>query len=152
MKKFEFNRIAATRPKSEQNVYPGYRQMTVEQVRNFIKNQKRAAGFEFDLVTGDNTGLDVEISGNARVLLGFAIAVPEVETEGFSSTLYNANFDLEINNEIVLRNVNLRFLSKDFTDEDYYFFPRPLDGQDDVKVNFRNVETEGKYYLIIYYL
>lgn len=153
MQEFEIQNIMPgnTVPgKRDTNVYPGYRnKMTVEQVRNFIKKQKRTRGQQYSLNTGDNNDLNVELSGTARVLLGLAVAVPN---DDFSNAAYNGTVDLKINNEVVLDAHPIRLLSYKFIEDEYYFFPRPLSGQDDIKINVRGRTAAGDLDVVFYYL
>jgi hypothetical protein len=61
-------------PPHAQNDRPGQRMgLTIEQVTEYIARQKKAQGYNETISAGDNTSLrDVELPGDARVLLGFA--------------------------------------------------------------------------------
>lgn len=142
-------RIAGNiRPRNDKNVRPGDRMgLDVQQVQNYIKRQKRCTGENFVLETGDNPGLQVQLPGNARVLLGFVLAFT---TEG--GALPDGNLSLIINNEIVIDDVFVTFYGADFTDEEYFFIPRPLSGQDDIEFRVNGVTTPYTLHLNNYYL
>ena len=93
----------------------------IEMVRSFIKNQKRAKGFQFDIVAGPNTGLNIELSGSARMLLGFAIT-QTVTTVGGRAL----GITLTVNNDLVLDDINIDKFGPEFTDQEFYFYPRQL--------------------------
>lgn len=100
----------------------------IESVRAFIKKQKRVKGFVFGITSGTGNKLNIKLSGAARLLLGWSI-------------LFDADADpgdiplsvtLKVNNEEIVEDVNPLFFSPDFMDDEYYFFPRPLSGQDSI--------------------
>lgn len=146
----EFQAIAGSvLPKSDKDVRPGEQMgFTVEEVRNFIKRQKRCKGQSYELSAGTNDDLTVQLPGTARVLLGFAFYITKlgeaVEPDGLVS--------LQVNNEKVLENVFVTFFGPDFTDEEYYFIPRPLSGQDDIKFTVTGVVDQYQLNVIYYYL
>lgn len=133
-----------------QNLYPGKNMgMTLQQVQEFIRCQKRSRGYEFDLSVGDNPNLYVDLSGSADLLLGLAIAVRD---DDYTSTLYNGTVDLQVNNDIVIESHPLRLLTYKFIEDEYYFFPRPLSGSDDIKLNIRNVTDAQILDVVMYYI
>jgi len=118
----------------------------IEAVRSFIKKQKRARGFQFGISTGVNKNT-IELSGTARIFLGFSIFFSP--DEDFGTLPDKVTFT--INNEIVIQDVNPNFFTPDFMDDEYYSFPRPLSGTDTIEL-----ETEGNadvdLFLIVYYI
>jgi hypothetical protein len=67
--------------------------LSIDQVREFIQNQKRITGETFRVGVG-NTNVQVELPGDARLLLGIV----------FDTTDAGATFDLRINNGGVIDN------------------------------------------------
>jgi len=117
---------------------------TIEQVRSWIKKQKRARGFAFDVPVG-TTPFNIQISGTARIFLGFAFiqADPDFADQ--------ATCTLTINNEVVIETTFMSFFNNTFTDEEYYSFPRPLDGTDSVTLQIV-APTAQQIRMIIYYI
>jgi len=129
------------------DVRPGKRLgLSVEQVRELIKREKRMKGEQFPLSTGDNKSLTVTLPGTAYMLLGFAFSFDKItaSVDGLCS--------LKINNDTVVDEVFVEFFGKDYTDEEYYFVPRPLSGQDDIKFNVNEVTATYELNVILYYL
>lgn len=137
------------RPRNDKNVRPGDRMgLTPEEVRNYIKRQKRCQGEKYDLSTGDNPGLQVQLPGTARVWLGFSVLFTGVA--GGVPPL--GDMTLLINNEVVIDDVQVQFYSADFTDEEYFFLPRPLSGQDDIEFTIKGVQDPYTIHIVNYYL
>jgi len=129
------------------NTYPGKRMgMTPEEVQDYIKRQKRCLGKSFTLVTGTNDDLSIQLPGTAYMLLGWAI-LPREEA---GVTL--GDVSVRLNNEIMVDKVDFSFFGPDFTDEEYYFIPRPLSGQDSFSFNIDNVTDVWTAKIIFYYL
>lgn len=124
--------------------------LSIEAIRSFIKKQVRIKGFKYSLVAGSNTGLDVNISGSARLLLGVALAPNQAIVT--SPAALPQQCTLTINNEIVIEDLHSVFLSSQYTDEEYYSIMRPLSGQDDVKVQFNEVQSDQDIFLAVYYI
>jgi len=129
------------------NARPGQKiGMTIQEVKDFIKAQKRIKGFSFDVVAGDNTGLQIQLPGTAKVLLGI-ICFPGVPAVSGSNEI-----ELKINNEIAIEQTPARFLSADVTDNDFIYLPRPLSGNDDISININNVTVPTTVELALYYI
>lgn len=129
------------------NARPGMAQnMTVEDVVKFIRNQKKAKGFRFTLSTGTNEDLEINLPGNAKMMMGIAF------NSGSAPLLRSARCKFEVNNEIILDNISCDFMGAEFTDEGYYFIPRPLSGQDDISISLREVSDAGDLDVIVYYI
>ena len=136
-------------PRNDKNVRPGDRMgLSATQVQQYIKRQKRVKGESYDLSAGDNTGLQVQLPGTARVWLGFVLFFTNLP----DGALEDGKLSLIINNEVVIDETFVSFFGQDFTDEEYYFIPRPLSGQDDIQFAVRG--ATGKYTLNVanYYL
>lgn len=145
---FELERMRGVPPRNDKNVRPGDRMgLSPQAVKQYIKRQKRCKGEAFTIAAGDNPGLQVQLPGTARVWLGFVIRVTDLGNADLTG-----NLSLVINNEVVIDDVFVDFYGSDFTDEEYFFMPRPLSGQDDVE--FRVNGVVDKYTLNVnnYYL
>lgn len=129
--------------------FPGLagKDLSIEQVRAIIRRQKRCRGFRFGLVAGINADLNIQISGDARTFLGFSVLLDN-QTAGADPT----EMTLTINNEIVISQVDPQFFSPDFMDDEYYFFPRPLSGQDDIELSVTNDVGTVDFLLAVYYI
>ena len=101
--------------------FPGQQKgKSIEQVRDYNKNQVRRKGFRFSGGTTE-TSFQIKISGTAKFLLGFAI---KNDFGGVNS--------LMLNNEEVLANTDVGFFTLGKTNQDYYAINRPLSGNDDI--------------------
>ncbi len=110
--------------------YPGQQKgFSIDAIRTLIKKQKRVRGFRFNLITSDQQ-FNINISGSARIFLGFALSFEPDTTANFPPSM-----TLTINNEVVIQQVSPNFFTQRYMDDEYYFFPRPLSGQDDVILN-----------------
>jgi len=158
MKPEEFNYITAKRNRKGHLIpaqpvvrtpqFPGVNPgMDIEQVRQVIRNQKRTKGFSFDIEAGASNNFDIALSGTARLFLGFSLA-PAV---GAIEANAPDQFTLVINNEIVIEQVFPEFFGADFMDDEYYFLPRPLSGQDTITATFNGVNSFTQK-LIVYYI
>jgi len=129
--------------------FPGLvgQDLSIEQVRAIIRRQKKARGFRFPLVVGANADLAIPISGDARTFLGFAVLFENVVAPALATQM-----TIELNDEIVIRQVPPAFFTPDFMDDEYYFFPRPLSGQDNIIMNVTNTGGTQDLVLIVYYI
>lgn len=116
--------------------------MSVQSIRNWIKRQKRIKGYEFSNSVGANQ-YNINISGNAKIFLGLAY-------RNFSGTISD-ELSLTINNETIIDSVDPTFLGANFTDEEYYFIPRPLNGTDSIILTLTNA-VAGVDRMVIYYI
>jgi len=105
--------------------FPGQQKgFSIEAIRTLIKKQKRVRGFRFNL-DATSASNNINISGTARIFLGFAFSfVGDVLAD------FPPFASLTINNEVVLQQVNPNFFTDRYMDDEYYFIPRPLSGQD----------------------
>lgn len=117
--------------------------LNIEAVRNLIKRQKRAKGFDFPMFSNETITYNVNLSGTARIFLGFAL-------EKYSGVDALA-FSLQINNELMIDSVLPVFFGSTYMDDEYYFFPRPLSGTDSINVIMQSVNN-AVYKMIIYYI
>lgn len=123
-------------PPNSTNVYPGKRMgLTPEEVQEYIQRQKKSQGYEVSIATGDNNSLrNVELPGDARVMLGFALDF--LDTAGNPVT---GKLKMELNNEVMIDDTNITFFDSNFTDSEYYFYPRPMSGQTKLKISVMGV-------------
>lgn len=129
--------------------FPGVKpNMTIEQVRAIIRRQKRSRGFRFGVVAGGNAAnvFNIPLSGTARVFLGFAVLFDEEVAASVP-----LDMTITINNEIVIDAVPPGFFNPAFMDDEYYFFPRPLSGQDTIVLQV-NGTAALDFLVIVYYI
>lgn len=110
------------------NQFPGQQYGgTIDQVRNLIQHQKKIKGFGLNNAVGTNNH-NLTLSGDARLLLGFAL----------SSSADNDIITLKVNNEFLLENIPASAISvqNKTLGDDYYIFPRPLSGQDEIVLTY----------------
>ena len=119
---------------------------SIEQVRALIKRQKRAKGFIFSVATGSNE-FNLNLAGTARIFLGFSLVMDSADV-----TAQPEQFDFIINNEIVIDQTPPVFFSPDFMDDEYYYFPRPLSGTDELTVKIQNAQGAQTVRMLIYYI
>ena len=125
-------------------VNPG---MSIEAVRKVIRNQKRVKGFQFDLSAGADNSFPVNLSGTARLFLGYALEpLPD-----FVPGDVPLSITITINNEIVVEKVFPSFFGSTFMDDEYYFIPRPLSGQDVITIQF-NAPSDFTLFMAVYYI
>lgn len=132
--------------------FPGMQTgLSIEQVRSWIKRQKRYAGFRIPLGTGGNPDVTLDIpGGNARIWLGWSVSVIN-PTPGIPAPI-DPDINLLINTELVITRANYRFFAQENMDEDYYYFPRPLSGTDKIKVNALNNGAAGTLLIKVAYI
>lgn len=123
---------------------------TIGQLRDFVKLQKRAKGYEIQTVANAVKDQQLIISGNAKILLGFNLALERTVINNITD--YSAT--LTVNNETIFEDVNLSFLYPPFNwkEEEYFPFPRPLSGSDDVKISIRAKANADLVLLELYYI
>lgn len=119
---------------------------SIEAVRTFIKKQKRCRGFRFVLNTS-NQSFDLNISGSARMFLGFVFSFSPNTLANFPPFV-----NITINNEVIIQDVNPNFFTAEYMDDEYYFFPRPLSGQDDVTLTVQASAAPITLDVGIYYI
>jgi hypothetical protein len=144
-------KIQTARDLSKTNApqYPGEQSgASLEQVREYVKNQKRVKGYRITADTG-NTTQQVRLSGDARMLLGFSILLVPAQV---TADTIPETFTMTINNETVINQCSPKFFSPDFCDDEYYEFPRPLSGTDDITLYISNSNAAQAVNIIFYYI
>jgi hypothetical protein len=115
---------------------PGAKQgWTPLETQNFINNSVRVAGFINALAAGSITPVQIDLSGTAKLLLGFCL---------HSKTNFNADnltpraVQLTINNEAMIQNAPFNLLDIKYIDGQFYEFVRPLSGNDSIELIYDN--------------
>lgn len=112
---------------------------SIEQVREFIKEQVRRKGFRFSGgVTSQKFNLD--LTGDACFLWGVAF---------LNSTI--GLCQLTINNEVVIEDTDTGFLQFGLTEQDYFAINRPLSGTDKISITIIGDAPYTDEPFIIYY-
>jgi len=143
----EMSAIAGSKAWVNTPQFPGQQKgQSIDAVRQFIKNQKRSRGFRFNLVTSNQT-FNINISGSARMFLGFAFSF-EPDAPATMPPFVN----LTINNEVIIQDTSPVFFTQRYMDDEYYFFPRPLSGQDDVILTTQPAGAPIILDTIVYYI
>lgn len=114
-------------------IFPGTQTgADIEQVREFIMNQKRASGFVFNQVVG-STSVQISLPGDARVLLG--IVFDDLGAVGDT-------FDLTINNNKFLDNVSTlmhsSFVILNGGYQNYVDYYQPLASKNSIQLTSRS--------------
>ena len=129
--------------------FPGQQSgATVKQVQQFIKDQLRVKGYSVTVDTG-TTPQQVRLSGDARLLCGIAFVVDPAR---LAANTLPEQVTLTVNNEIVIEQIAPKFLLKDFTEDQYYAFPRPLSGTDDIVLTFTSAQAVQNVGVVFYYI
>jgi hypothetical protein len=121
---------------------------SIESVREFIRDQKRAKGYTITADTG-TTSTDIKLSGTARMLLGFSILLDPARV---AANTLPESFALSINNEVIIDQTAPRFFSPEFCDDEFYFFPRPLSGTDEITTTIQNSLAATNVLIAFYYI
>jgi len=126
--------------------------MSIEQIRTLVKKQNRIKGYNFTAATGTTT-FNLQLSGTARILLGLSLiprlAGSDVAITGFQSI---SGVTFKVNNEIIIENLDPNFIGNFFTNDEYYYLPRPLSGTDEISIQFTNPLAAEAVSLAIYYI
>lgn len=117
----------------------------IDGMRELIRDLKKMKGYEWSIAVGENT-LNLEIAGDARVMLGIILY-----TEDNDLTAMPDSVTLIVNREQVIDNVKPDLLSPVVMDDEYYFIPRPLSGQDTISLKV-TASASTTLYGAIYYL
>lgn len=127
--------------------FPGQQKgLSIDAVRTFIKKQKRCKGFRFALTTSEQS-FDISVSGSARLFLGFVFSFSPDTLADFPPFV-----NMTINNEVIIQDVNPNFFTARYMDDEYYFFPRPLSGSDDMKLTVQPSAAPINLDVGIYYI
>jgi hypothetical protein len=155
-KKFNEQRIAAATAKSPlgapqfmgmQNVGKGSN--SIEEVRKYIKNQRRNKGYALTIPTGTSQ-FNLDLSGSARVWLGFIISIPQAPPA--NPVLFPQAVSFTLNNEIIIDSVHTQLFTNYANDSEYFEQNRPLSGKDDITFSFQNSNPPVTIYLNVYYI
>jgi hypothetical protein len=131
--------------------FPGWQEgLSQAQVQAINKNQKRIKGFIITTATGE-TITNLELSGTAKLFLGFALQ-PLVQSVVDDVGTSPNEFQLTINNEIIIDRVHPVFFGADYMDSEYYQIIRPLSGQDTITSRINNTQASTTMGLTIYYI
>ena len=127
----------------------------IEQVRSLIKRQKRLKGYSFNVPQGASS-FNLDLSGTARILLGIAVYGKVTDRETAFGTCcipftQIETMQFQVNNEIVIDQLDPNFLSFGFTNNEYYYIPRPLSGTDELTLKFNNTGTVTEICKIVLY-
>jgi len=126
--------------------------MSIEQIRTLVKKQNRIKGYNFSVATGTQN-FNLQLSGTARILLGLSLIPRAVGTDvaitGFQEV---TGVTFKVNNEIIIENLDPNFIGNFFTNDEYYYLPRPLSGTDEITISFTNPGATENVSLAIYYI
>lgn len=128
-------------------IFPGSNGgLNIEEVRDFIINQKRASGFSFQTSATGEVKIQVELPGDARLMLGFAFEVPEA----------NATFDLTINNNKLIDNASELMHSSQMlfgsgNSQNYIPYKQPLSSKQNINFVYRTTVSILQN-LTVYYI
>lgn len=126
--------------------------MTIEQIRTLVKKQNRIKGYNFSVATGTQN-FNLQLSGTARIMLGLSLIPRAVGTDvaitGFQDI---TGVTFKVNNEIIIENLDPNFIGNFFTNDEYYYLPRPLSGTDEITISFTNPGATENVSLAIYYI
>lgn len=128
--------------------FPGQQKgFSIEAIRSLIKKQKRCRGFLFNLTISNQTFNLSNISGTARIFLGFVISFEPDTPANFPPFM-----NLTVNNEVIIQDVDPDFFTQRYMDDEYYFFPRPLSGQDNIILQVQGSAAPIVMNLAVYYI
>lgn len=126
--------------------------LSIEQIRTLVKKQNRIKGYNFSVATGTQN-FNLQLSGTARILLGLSLIPRAVGTDvaitGFQEV---TGVTFKVNNEIIIENLDPNFIGNFFTNDEYYYLPRPLSGTDEITISFTNPGATENVSLAIYYI
>jgi len=126
--------------------FPGCNPQTIEQVRKIIRSSKKCKGFDFNIPAGQAEN-QLNLSGSARILLGFAIY-----RDPSAAAADWPDVSITINEEIMIDQTNAVFFTPDFMDDEYYYFPRPLSGQDTIILRTDAPAIFNPFYMAVYWI
>ena len=133
------------------NFFPGQRiapGTDIASIQNYIKKQKRVKGFTC-VTTPAGTTTNLNLSGDAKIFLGLSLIIDGLNV--FSLAAYNTIFSFKINNETIIDQINGGFIMDKLTVEEYCFYPRPLNGTDNINCTIID-PTSANWYLTLYYI
>lgn len=121
------------------------RAIDINAVRSIIRREKKSKGFKFGITQG-TLQHNINLSGTARMLLGFMMYWTEQGQE--------LNVTMKINNEVVIDQVNEIFFDQNNNSGlgyEYFFYPRPLSGQDNIILETVSTAV-GDLYVHVFYI
>jgi len=123
---------------------------SIGELRDFIKTQKRAKGYNIQTTANQSKDTKLDISGTAKLLLGFNLAL----SDNTITNLGSYKCSLLVNEELVFEDVAATFLnpSTNFHEEEYFPFPRPLSGSDVVIFTVKAGANSDIINLEVYYI
>lgn len=128
---------------------------SIDQVRSFIKRQKRLKGYSFTVPVGTSS-FNLDLSGTARILLGLALfgkSAKSIAADSWNTFVQIESLQFQVNNEIVIDQLDPNFLTQQFNNNEYYYIPRPLSGTDELTLKFTNTGTATEVVkVVIYYI
>lgn len=144
--------------------FPGQqvKNISIDQVRELIKKQRRIKGYSFNVPSGQSTQ-NIQLSGTARILLGLALLPTAIFSEDPVSPSENrypyitgfrniTQVTLKVNNEIVIENLHPDFLTNFLNSDEYNYLPRPLSGTDEIQLVFNNPSVTETCSVAFYYI
>jgi len=112
---------------------------SVNQVRDYIKNQVRRKGFRFSGSTAP-VQQPIQIAGNAKFLFGIAWL-----NDSFGT------FSMMINNEQVIETTDTGFFMFGRTEQDYFAINRPLSGSDQITITITGDAAYTNEPFVVYF-
>ena len=132
--------------------FPGLQKgASIGEVRKLIKKQVKTKGFNQSITNGFSS-FNLELSGTARVFLGFSLMPVIADAGAISITAMAEEFNLTINNEIITDQTHPAFYTNFFTDQEFYHIPRPLSGTDTITASWNNAGAVQNWIMIVYYI
>lgn len=125
---------------------------SINQVRDYIKQQRRVKGYTFNVTSGQ-TQQNLQLSGTARQLLGILLIPINPGTDNFIQGFQEiTEIGFKVNNEIILETLNPTFLTNFANDNEFIAIPRPLSGTDQITISFNNPGATETCAVALYYI
>jgi len=125
---------------------------SLNQVRDYIKQQRRVKGYTFNVTSGQ-TQQNLQLSGTARQLLGILLIPINPGTDNFIQGFQDiTEISFKVNNEIILESLNPTFLTNFANDNEFISIPRPLSGTDQITISFNNPGATETCAIALYYI
>jgi hypothetical protein len=121
---------------------------SVIDAKKFIDRNKKIKGYRFPIQAGLNV-FPLKISGTAKMMLGLSGQV----ISALQSEATNTTITFKLNQELGIEETSLEYILKNRENaEEYIFFPRPLNGSDNIElqVNAPQNVTFTLYFTIIW--